>query len=284
MHQQNKIKGFYLYAIRPASHATTFPEIKGIDGKSGVFTVFVGDKIWAIVSHVPLKEFGAEEIAHKAQNDLQWIKEKSLIHNRVIMESSKGADGAIVPMKFGLIFKDKEGLVKAVRKDSKKFLGLFEKLKGKEEWSAKVFVGNAELLDESIIANEPALQARKKEIDSLPAGLAYFKEKELRGEMEKRKKDDSSRQSREVYEIFRKFVDEVKFGKILGKEFTARTEPMILNIIFLINKKKINNFFKEAEKVRSMLERKGLIIEIAGPWPPYNFANFPCEHSEQLEN
>lgn len=262
-------KGFYLYAVRPVNYKTTVPEIKGIDNRGHVFTTVVGDQIEAIVSLVSLKDFVTAEIKERAQNDLQWIKEKSMLHNHVVMQSAEGTEGAIVPMKFGLIFKNRESLSRAIKKDSTKFFELFQKLKGKEEWSVKVFAGPT--FKEAVIKNEPALRSRKEEIASMPAGLAYFEEKELEDEAEKRQREETRRLSQEVTEILRKFVDEAKFGKILGKELTMKAEPMILNAIFLINKTKLDKFFKEAEKVQGMLEKQGLTIEMSGPWPPYNF-------------
>lgn len=261
-------KGLYLYAIRPP--AGFFPEIKSIDNSHYVFTLLVGGEIEAVVSQVSLKEFGAEKIFQKAQNDLQWIKEKSLIHNRVITESAEGTDGAIVPMKFGSIFKNKENLSKTIKKDSKKFHHLFKKLKGKEEWSAKVFV-NPENMKEEIIMNDREIQKIQKKIASLPDGIAYFKEKELEDELERKKISEFQKWAQKIFKKLEQFADETKIGKILEKGLTQRKEAMILNPIFLINKKKLKKFQGEAEKLRKSLESKGLLIEVSGPWPPYSF-------------
>lgn len=263
-------KGFYLYAVRPANHTDVFPEIKGIDGASKVFPVLVGDKMWAVVSHVSLKEFRAKEISEKAQNDLQWITGKSLLHNRVIMQSAEGTDGAIVPMKFGAIFKDKDSLTKAIKKDSKRFLRLFEKLKGKEEWSLKIFA-NPEAIKKEIMKSDAALEDKERELPSLPAGFAYFKEKELEEEIERRKRGEFQKWAQKILQLLPHFVDEVRVGKVLDKELNVKGESIILHAIVLIKKKKLEKLLKKGGKVRSMLEEKGLRIEMSGPWPPYNF-------------
>jgi len=290
-------KGFYLYAIRPsfvpassrlrrasafsklsadrsegkpAGYSAAVPEIKGIDNGGHVFTIIIGGQIEAVVSLVNLKDFDADEIRERAQNDLAWIKEKSLIHNRVIMESAEGTDGAIVPMKFGSIFNDRGSLSKAIKKDSKNILSLFEKLRGKEEWSVKVFA-EPEAIKKEIIKSDIGLQNKKEELDSLPAGLAYFKEKELEDEIEKRKRSEFQKWRQEVLQILPRFTDEVKVGKILGKELTARLEPMILNAALLINKRTFNKFSEDVARWQGILKERGLLVETSGPWPPYNF-------------
>jgi len=263
-------KGLYLYAVRPVRETGVFPKVKGIDGKNTAFALKAQDTIEAIVSIVAWREFSKQEIIQKAQDDLPWIKEKSLIHNEVIMQSIDGTDGAIVPMKFGSIFRDKASLLKTVRKNSKKILSLFKKLRGKEEWSVKVFAKPG-AVEKEIINNDPLLRSRSKELVSLPVGLAYFKEKELEEEVEKRKSSEFQRWAEEILNTLPYFAEEVKLGKILDKELTARSEPMILNAILLISKTKLSRFYSEVERCKKDLRKRGLIVTISGPWPPYSF-------------
>jgi hypothetical protein len=263
-------KGFYLYAVKPASYRATFPEIKGIDDSGAVFPLPIEKEIEAIVSLVPLDIFSAKEIADKAQNDLTWIKEKSILHNNVVMKSAEESDGAVVPMKFGLVFKNKKTLQEALKKEHPKFTELFRKLKGNEEWSVKMFA-EPELLKHEIIETNPDLAAKRDALASLPTGFAYFKAKELDHEIEQRKRGEFQNWGRKVFVRLCKLAHEGKQGKILGKELTQKTEPMILNAIFLIHREKVQKFLQEVEKLHKSLSPKGLLIYVSGPWPPYNF-------------
>lgn len=263
-------KGFYLYAVRPASNIDNLPEMKGIDKSGKVFAIRIGNKIEAVTSLVSLKEFGSKEIRERAQNDLRWIKEKSLLHNQVVARSLNGADGAVVPMKFGSIFRSRAALAKRLAKDSEKFLQLLQKLKGKEEWSLKVFA-ERKVFEREIMKNDETLRGRKNEISLLSKGRAYFKEKEFAEELEKKKLAEYQIWRDKLCEILPLLADEVCLGKILGKELTLREEPMILNAALLFDKKKLNKFSKDIEKWRVRLRGKGLLIETSGPWPPYCF-------------
>lgn len=265
-----KPKGFYLYAVRPVDHNAAIPEVKGIDNDGHVFTAVIGDQIEVVVSLVSLEDFDAAAVQERAQNDLKWIKEKSLLHNQVVMESAKETDGAIVPMKFGSIFKTRQSLSKAIKKDSAKFLELFQKLKGREEWAVKVYA-NSDALEEKIKASSAVIRNKQSEISSLPTGIAYFKEKELQDTLEEMKNLEVQKFTHHITERLSRFSEEELTGKILGKELTMRDEPMVLNAVFLVRKKKFNKFGKELKKLQNAFKENGLIFELSGPWPPYNF-------------
>ena len=79
--------GLYLYGICPS------PKIKKLSDKDTsesigggkVFRIPYQD-IEAIVSEVSLKEFGSSEIQRRAAEDLEWIKDKALIHEKSLRQ------------------------------------------------------------------------------------------------------------------------------------------------------------------------------------------------------
>lgn len=263
-------KGFYLYAIQPAGQKGAFGKMKGIDKRGVVFPLRIGESMEAIVSRVPLDEFGSEEISWKAQNDLQWIKEKSLLHNQVIAKSGECFDGPVIPMKFGSIFQNEESLEKSIKENYKKFIRLFKKLRGKEEWSVKVFA-DEEKLKCRVVENNPLLRKKRKKIASLSPGRAYFEEKEFESEVEARKDAELQKFADEIYKCIPPYADEIKLGKILAGELTMKSEPMILNVALFIYKENRDTFLKDIDNLRGAVREKGLIVEVSGPWPPYSF-------------
>ena len=251
-------------------HSADFFDVKGIDGSGTVMPLLIGKEIEAIVSLVRFDQFGEKEIADRAQNDLQWIKDKSVLHNHIIMQSVGELDVPLIPMKFGTIFKNRTSLQDAIKKDYRKFLDLLAKLKDKEEWSVKVFV-DPNIFKKEIIANDTVLKNKEKELSCLPVGLAYFKEMEFKDAVEKRKKAEFGKWAQEILNTLGTFANDRKQGKILGKELTGETDPMILNAIFFLHKKRVSKFLKGVERLRRILKGKGLLMRVSGPWPPYNF-------------
>jgi len=271
----NGVKGFYLYGICPVLKLERSrdmeADIKGIDDVGKVFFAPYND-IAAVVSEVSLKEFDSEEIEKKAKEDLQWIKDKASRHDEVIKAAIKldGDSLAIIPMKFGTIFKTKESLSDSLRKNYLKFKKLLEVLEGKEEWSMKVYL-KPRLLESEIKKTSAIIKEKSKELCSMPAGRTYFLEKEIDELAATEARKSISGYISVFLEKIKPLAEEVKENKILEKEITQKREPMIFNGAFLVKKEKVDEFQKEIQKLRAGYEKIGFAFESSGPWPPYNF-------------
>ena len=264
------MKGFYLYGVCPLLKTKKSLDIDtgGIGGEKA-FPIPYQD-IEAIVSEVSLKEFGSEEIQRKATDDLEWIKDKALIHERITETAMRNSDGLIIPMKFGAVFKDKKSLIDSLKRDYVRLKRLLERLKGKEERSVKIYI-KSQLLENEIKKSSPAIQKKLEEIKSLPAGRQYFLEEEI-NEMAKREGRESINSYIPLFlERFKQLTEEFKENKLLGKELTQKNDPMFFNGAFLVKKEKVARFQEEVQKLQAEYEKIGFIFESSGPWPPYNF-------------
>ena len=265
------MKGFYLYGVVCPSAKKKLSDRninKGIGGGE-IFRVPYKD-IEAVVSEVSLKEFGSEEIQRKAAEDLEWIKDKALMHEKAIETAMNNSDDLIIPMKFGTIFKDRESLTGSLKKDYLKFKNLLNGLKGKEERSVKIY-SKFQLLENEIKKSLPIIQSKLEEIRHLPSGRQYFLEEEV-NEMTKREAKEFVNNYIPLFlENLKGLAEELKENKILGKELTQRKDPMVFNGAFLVKKEKVDRFQKEIQKLRAEYEKIGFTFESSGPWPPYNF-------------
>jgi hypothetical protein len=261
----------YLYCVRKRTDNPSF-SIKGIDGKGEVF-VSPFRELEAVVSRVSLEEFASEEIQKKAQEDLNWIKEKAVIHEKVIKEAMRKGDEfiSLIPMKFGTVFKEERNLEEALNKHYEQFKATLEKLKGKLEWSLKVYITDKKRFEQTIKEKSELIKEKEKEIASLPEGIAYFMEEELNELLSKETEKALEKVHNDLLERLEIYAEETREGKILEKELTGRSEPMILNAFYLIKKEKVEGFRAEVLRINKQLETEGLSLEYSGPWPPYNF-------------
>ena len=265
------MKGFYLYGVCPSAKNKKLPErniSKGIGG-GRAFRISYKD-IEAIVSEVSLKEFGSEEIQRRAADDLEWIKDKALVHGKIVETAMNNSDGLIIPMKFGAVFKDKESLISSLEKDYPRFKNLLKNLKGKEERSVKVYL-NPEFLENEIKKNSPAIKEKLEELKSLPVGRRYFLEEDVDVLAKKEAKDSVNNYTPIFFEELEQLAEEAQENKLLGKELTQRNDPMVFNGAFLVKKEASDRFREEIQKLRAEYEKIGFTFESSGPWPPYNF-------------
>ncbi|OGL45054.1 MAG: hypothetical protein A2W05_08560, partial [Candidatus Schekmanbacteria bacterium RBG_16_38_10] len=248
---------------------------RGIDGKEEIFTLAYRE-LETVVSKVPLEEFASEEIQRKAREDLNWIKEKALIHEGVIEDAMRKNNKilSLIPMKFGTIFKEKTRLKETLNKDYSRIKEALERIRGKQEWSVKIYLKNREKFERVIKEKNEAIKENEKKIASLPEGIAYFMEEELTEVISKEADKELNNIIEGLFESLRKQAVASTKNKILEKELTGRREPMILNSAYLIPDEKTEDFKKDAERLNQEIQAKGLYLEYSGPWPAYNFTSY----------
>jgi len=265
------MEGLYLYCIREKTGTPSFSE-KGIDGKGEVFVIPFRE-LEAVVSEVSLEEFASGEIQKKAQEDLSWIKEKAVAHEKVIEEAMRKNDKflSVIPMRFGTIFKEKSSLEETLSEDYSKIKEVLNRIRGKEEWSVKVYLKDRERFEQVIKEKNETIKEKEKEIASLPEGIAFFMEEELKEIISKEVEKELNDIVEALFESFKKQAVASVKNEVLVKELTGRREPMILNAACLISEEKIENFKEDAERINQEIQTKGFYLEYSGPWPAYNF-------------
>ena len=246
---------------------------KGIDGMGEVFTrAYQG--LDAVVSMVPLDEFDSETIQIKARNDLQWIKEKAVIHEVVVEEALRSGSEilSLIPMKFGTIFKEEKALQAALIEHQEQFKATLEKLEGKQEWGVKAYLTDPQKFEQAIKENNATIQEKAREIAGLPEGMAFFMEEELNEVISREVSRELDRVVEGLYESLSRQAESSVQNQILGKELTGKREPMVFNAACLVSGAKIEEFKDAARILNQELQKRGLDLEFSGPWPAYHFA------------
>jgi hypothetical protein len=274
--------GLYLYCIREKTEGSSSFRTRGIDEKRGIFTI-IHNELEAVVSRVSLPKFTSDEIQKKAREDLNWIRGKAIIHEDVIEEAMEGIGGPgnVIPMRFGIIFKDKSGLRETLDRDYSKMKGLLNKIQGKQEWSAKTYLVDGERFELIVKEDNEEIRLKEKEIAMMPEGMAYFME----GELKEAIRNAVNNELDSVLEnLFGKLGEEAAGSvrtKILDREMTGKAERMVFNAAFLVSVDKVDSFKKTLESIDGDIKTKGLHLEYSGPWPPFNFTAIEGKHVEQ---
>ncbi|MDD5773130.1 MAG: GvpL/GvpF family gas vesicle protein [bacterium] len=264
--------GLYLYCIREKTDGEKTLAIKGIDEENDIYILFCRE-LEAVVSKVPLEEFASSKIQKSAREDLNWIKGKAVIHGRVIDEAMK-MDGrflSLIPMRFGIIYKDETGLKASLEKNYDGIMGVLDKIRGKQEWGLKIFLENKEIFRGNIRRKNTLIKIKEAQISSLPEGTAYFMEEELKDIISKEVSKELDNITESIFEDLKKYAVNSTKCKILQKELTGKSETMVLNAAYLVSEREIGDFKKEVENLNHKIQAKGFSLRYSGPWPAYNF-------------
>jgi hypothetical protein len=269
------MQGLYLYCLREKTENSPGIFTKGITDEEEVFTIPYKE-LEAVVSKVSLEEFGSEEIQKKSQEDLKWIKEKALAHEKVIEEAMRNKDKVlnVIPMRFGTIFKEKTSLEETLNKSYAKIKEILNKICRKQEWSVKIYLKDRRKFEQTVKENNEIIKEKEKEMAALPEGMAFFMEEELEELIGKEADIEVNNLADAIFEALRKQSKDCVKNKILGRELTGRPEAMVSNAAYLVSEEKIGDFKKEIEDINKKMQAKGFCLECGGPWPAYNFTSF----------
>lgn len=252
----------YLYCL-----TNKIPKLKEAECLVDNAHFFYYQDLYAVVSSVSADEF-SEENLKKNLADLEWIKTKAGIHEKVIETVMKNS--CVIPFKFGTIFNTEENLKIMLKKQIREFKDILKYLEDKEEWGVKIYSDLAEL-EENLIQEDKELLSLSNEIGSASPGKAYILKKKKEDLVKKVVNKKLNEYGQYSFERLKQCAIGSHINKLLPKEVTERKDDMILNSVFLIYKDKVSDFMDILNALKELFENKGLFFDCTGPWPPYNF-------------
>ena len=260
------MNGFYIYCIISEDGPKKF-NVKGIDNKSGVFVLRYKD-LGAVVSTINLSDFGESELKKKL-DDLKWTKRAVLNHQRVINKVMD--ERTVLPMRFGVTYKGGQ-IEEVLKKNYRKFKSILESLAGKKEWGVKVFCDQSRLISK-IQANDGSIKKLREQLKISSEGKRFFLHKKINAVAELKLEEEINKYSGKFLEKLSKDSDKYVLNDTSPKELTGRNEEMIINAAYLVADKELVGFEKDLDELRKRYFEERFLLELSGPWPPYNFVN-----------
>ena len=241
--------GWYVYGVVDADRRRT-------DVVDGVRLV-ARAPLAAVVEEVDLAEF--DDLATKL-NDRAWVERKALEHERVLSRLAQG--GPVVPLRFGAIYDDLEGVEVMLEERFDELVADLERVRGHVELGVKGFVERPRL--EDLLAGERARSS------AASPGRAYLERRQV-------ERDVAAEASAVVAEAARSTHERLLERSVAGavarphsRELSGRPEEMFLNAAYLVRAGD-EALRGEVDALGRAYAGLGLSFEVTGPWPPYSF-------------
>lgn len=276
------ILGIYIYCL--TGTPVTFPyTMTGIDGVHAV-GVEEQDGIFAVLSHVPLTEYN-EEALEKNMTDVAWLAPRAKKHEEIIecvrrptplVPPPSGGEikevgkcyTPVVPLRFCTLYKNREGLFKAIMPHKEKIHHFLEYTADKTEWSVKVFCDKTVFLNK-YDENKEQSQAAKQ--TSLLPGEAYLLAKKTMREREERFGADLQTYLKDIDCALSQYAGRRRFLHCTDKRVHGRPLDMVMNTACLVEQQTFTMFKDTLDILAEKYKGEGVVFEMSGPWPPYNF-------------
>jgi hypothetical protein len=252
----------YLYCI-----ADSEPKIEQIEDADNNLYSICHNGLYAVVGKVDQQEFG-EEGLKKNMADMEWIKAKVSVHERITEQVMAGTN--VIPFKFGTLFSTDVSLKAMLEQYGQEFKAILGKLAFKQEWGLKIYY-SPEKLKANLSNGDLEILKIEDEIKSAPAGKSYFLKKKKNELIEKTLNEKINECGQESFELLKELSFEARINRLLPREVTERDDEMVLNSAFLVDRDEVGDFRNMVDTLKMHYEGKGFYIDCTGPWPPYNF-------------
>jgi len=241
------IAGKYVYCIID-DRETRFSERGFFDEEIYIVKY---NSISAVVSSVPFKEIEA---------NVQNITS----HQIVVDEARK--NGAVIPVRFGVIFKDTEGVLKLLKSSCNDFKKKLEKFKNTDEYGLKIILEkkNREMIKDRVMQNSSEIISLSKQISDSSQGKSYF----LKMKLDEAVRNEALQKIEELTGSMHREISTTALDTCLLKD---DLDQIVLNSSYLVNREKYSQFKKKIKQLKSKYEPLGFTIHLSGPWAPYSF-------------
>jgi hypothetical protein len=259
--------GYYVYGV-VGSSARLPEDLAGVD-PDGAVRVIDDDGLAAIVSQVPMAEFGEERIRENL-NDVSWLEDTARSHERVL-EAVLGRT-AVVPLRICTVFAGERQVVEMLSAERSLFRDALARLAGKAEWGVKAFADSVALEAEAISRSvEPGA-----ETDVSP-GTAYMDRRRQEARAQEAAEEVADEWADRLHTRLAGTAAEALLNPLQRPELSGHEGVMLMNGVYLVPDQEADRFGEVVAELRDEFDRKGVEIVLTGPWPAYNFVKSSIE-------
>jgi hypothetical protein len=236
-------RGWYVYGVIAGDSAEAIDEIEGVT------SLREGD-LAAAVGRVPLEDFDEHELrAHLA--DMEWVERTARAHERTLEEIRSRT--TVIPMRMCSVYRTESGVRDMLRRELEALRGALSRLGGKTEWGVKVMLDPSRRADDR---SSPAayMQRRREQLDA---------DQDLTARVQQA--------TAQVHETLCGVASEGVLVPLQRPEASGRRIEMVLNGAYLVDDSAQDRFREQLGALQDQFAPLGLLLELTGPWPAYNF-------------
>jgi hypothetical protein len=212
------------------------------------------ENLAAIVGLLPVDGFGVANWEENAAN-VSWLGQVARRHNEVLQYAATTGD--VVPLRLPSLYGNLDSLADTLRSSGDLLKRALQRIQGKLEWSVKVYRSASEK-DPPVTAEAASgrdyLLARSRDLSARSVTREQLGEQVL-----------------EIHETLGQASAEYVRNQPQDAALSRRREQMLLNGAYLVGRADQSRFLKLVDEIADRPLASGLLLEVGGPWPAYNF-------------
>jgi Gas vesicle synthesis protein GvpL/GvpF len=257
--------GLWAYCVLPAGES--LPRgVDGVDAAARLERVEEGD-LAAIVSRVPLSEFGASPLRENL-NDLDWLERVARAHESVLERAL--AQSTIVPLRLCTIYESEQSVRDMLEHEHDSLAEALDALSGREEWGVKLIADGQRLADEAR-SRDSEVAALEDELGARTGGGAYMLRRRLERHVREAVDSLGGELAEQVHAQLQDWASDAVVLPPQNPELSRHEGRMLLNGAYLVEAERVDGLRALVAELEEHHRELGARIELTGPWPPYNF-------------
>lgn len=250
-------EAWWVYCVlRSADADEAGAALTGVEPGSAVEAV-VEDDLAALASRVPLPEYGDEQLRLHLEH-IEWLERTARAHEAVQRSVMARAD--LVPVRLCTLYRDRAAVRRVLRENAGLFADNLALVQGCSEWGVKVFV---ELERQARPSAPPPTQAS--------SGTDYLTGRQRERELALAADELSATCAQEVHVAVSALARGDRVNPAQRPETHGREAEMILNGAYLVEDGQVAELQSTVQQLGQVWAASGMLVELTGPWPPYNF-------------
>ena len=257
--------GVYVYGV--VSGDQPLPSQPGINGLHLRYAI-PWEELRAVVSQVPLAEFGEVPLQEKVQ-DLRWLAEKVQAHEAIVEQVMR--QQPILPCKFCTIYRCEGRVREMLACSSHQCRDALAFLHDKEEWGVKAYV-EEEILRRHLLQTDSDLSEMAQERLGQSPGWAYLLKKTLEQRLTERTEHTLAHLSLQLARQLRTYAVRAEEMSPSARCLCPPGTRMLLSAAYLIAKARVGSFVACVKALDEQIAPVTVRLVLSGPWPPYHFS------------
>ncbi len=252
----------YLYGFVPLGTEEPSGDLEGLGGRP--VEVLRLEGFGAVVGRLPESEYG-EEAVDARLDDLEWVGEQALAHERVV---TWFVDREwIVPVRMLTLFSSRRALEEDARERSDAVREALSEMEESFEWDVRIS-RDLEEVKEGLGEASDEVATLRGEIESASEGRRYLLRKKLDDVLQ----EEGERVADELAARALDQLDELAAESVrLAPPDGAEGAGAVVNAAFLVPAGEEERFRSEVARLSEEMEGRGVEVEATGPWAPYRF-------------
>ncbi len=245
----------YVYGVLPGAQQPT----DLADGPDGVEVQLVeAHGLAAAVSELPADRYGEGEFRAHAEDPV-WLQTLASAHHRVL--ASIALQGDVVPLRMPTLCRSRDRVLELLETQGDALRHALASVSGRVEWGVKLYA-------EPRSGEEQQVQAA--------SGRDYLGQRMAQGRARDEERLRRGDAVRACHEALSSAAVHAVVNAPQDPALSGRREPMVLNGAYLVARERESDFLAVLEaQAAGPCRAAGILAEITGPWPPYNFSVGP---------